>query len=448
MNASARSIHGTLLAWLSIGLVAALAVAGTLTYLRARAEANALFDLQLRQTAASILGMPLRAGAPTAHGEEGLVVQIWDRSGVRVYLSRPPETEGNRLPQRSTPGYSTIDTPAGPYRVFSVIANGQLVQVGQPLSVRNLLAAKLALSTILPLAATAPLVALLVWLTLRRGLAPLDRVAHAVQQRAPGQLAPLPSSGWPREVQPVVDALNGLLERLERALDAQRAFVADAAHELRTPLAALTLQAQLAEREADPAQRDRALDDLRGGLARATRVVEQLLALARTEPGVAERPPEPVALADLARDVVATLSPLAAAKRIDLGVTQADAAVVAGDRDALSTLLANLVDNAIRYTPEGGRVDVAVVGDGDRVDLVVRDDGPGVPPADRDRVFERFARGNEASAPGSGLGLAIVRRIAERHGATLALGEGLHGRGLGVVVALPRSSRAGTLSQP
>ena len=158
-----RSIHGTLLTWLSIGLVAALAIAGALTYLRARAEANALFDLQLRQTAASILGMPLGAGAGAAHGEEGLVVQIWDRAGVRLYLSRPPETEG-RLPQRSTPGYATIDTPAGPYRVFSVIASGQLVQVGQPLSVRNLLAAKLALSTILPLAAIAPLVALLVWI--------------------------------------------------------------------------------------------------------------------------------------------------------------------------------------------------------------------------------------------------------------------------------------------
>jgi signal transduction histidine kinase len=443
---SARSIHGTLLAWLTSGLVLALAAAAVLTYHRARDEANALFDLQLKQTAASIIGMPIAGSgaAPSVHGEEGLVVQIWDRAGVRVYLSRPPGAEAERVPQRSTPGFATIDTPSGRYRVFSVIANGQLVQVGQPLAVRNLLAAQLALSTLLPLAIVAPLIAGLVWLALRRGLAPLKRVAEAVQQRAPGQLAPLSSSGWPREVQPLVDALNGLLGRLDRALDAQRAFVADAAHELRTPLAALALQAQLAERADAPGERQRALSDLRGGLVRATRVVEQLLALAREEPGVVERAPVPVDLGALARDVVGTLAPIAAAKRIDLGVTRADAAELSGDRDALDTLLANLVDNAIRYTPAGGRVDVSVTRGTDATVLAVRDDGPGIPAAERERAFERFARGSETDAPGSGLGLAIVKRIAERHGASVALGDGIDGRGLGVVVRFP--SRAPTRS--
>jgi two-component system OmpR family sensor kinase len=432
------SIRFTLVAWLAIGLALALIAAAVLTYLRARDEANALFDLQLRQTAASLLGMPISGGASFPAGEEGLVVQIWDRNGVRVLLSRPPATDAERVPARSTPGFATIDTPSGPYRVFSVLANGQLVQVGQPLAVRTELAARLALSTVLPLAIIAPLVALLVWIAVRRGLAPLARVASAVQKRTPQQLAPLAASGWPREVVPLVGALNGLLGRLEHAIDAQRAFIADAAHELRTPLAALTLQAQLAQRAESPEAREQALTTLRGGLARTTRIVEQLLALAREEPGVATHALQAVSPAAAARTVVASLAPMAAAKSIDLGVANADDdARARGDPASIQTLWANLIDNAIRYTPSGGRVDVGVARAGRNVVLSVRDSGPGIPPSDRSRAFERFARGADADAPGSGLGLAIVKRIAERHGGGVDLGEGLDGKGLGVVVRLP-----------
>ncbi len=436
----ARSIHATLVAWLAVGLALSLVAAAVLTYQRARNEANALFDLQLQQTAASIIGMPIAGSGPFpgSSGEDGLVVQIWDRQGVRIYRSRPPTPEGERMPEQSTPGFATIDTPSGPYRVFSVLANGQIVQVGQPLHVRSELAARLALSTILPLAIITPIIALLVWIAVRRGLAPLDRVADAVQKRSPSQLAPLDAKGWPREVEPLVEALNGLLGRLERAIDSQRAFVADAAHELRTPLAALALQAQLAEREATPEARERALADLRGGLARATRVVEQLLALAREEPGVASRPFVHVAVAPLAREVVASFAPLAAAKSIDLGMANADDGVrIEGDPDALKTLLANLIDNALRYTPPGGRVDVTVERHDDTVLIAVRDTGPGIPADERDRVFERFARGIAPDAPGSGLGLAIVKSIVERHAGTVALTEGLDGAGVGVLVRLP-----------
>ncbi len=373
------------------------------------------------------------AGSPS---DDGLVVQIWDRQGVRIYRSKPPSSEAERMPERSTPGFATIDTPSGPYRVFSVLANGQIVQVGQPMQVRSELAARLALSTILPLAIIAPLIALLVFVAVRRGLAPLERVANAVQKRSPSQLAPLRAGGWPREVEPLVDALNGLLGRLEHAIDLQRAFVADAAHALRTPLAALSLQAQLAQRDATPDDRALALSDLRGGLARATRVVEQLLALAREEPGVASRPFERVDVAPLAREIVALLAPLAAAKSIDLGMTRADEGLrIEGDPDAVKTLLANLIDNAIRYTQPGGRVDVAVERRGDDAVIAVRDSGPGIPAAERERVFERFARGAAPDAPGSGLGLAIVKRIVERHAGTVALAEGLDGQGLGALVS-------------
>jgi two-component system OmpR family sensor kinase len=430
------SIRRTLAWWLTSGLALALIAAAVLTYGRARDEANELFDLHLKQTAASITGMPIAGSSPQAggFGDEGLVVQIWDGRGMRVYRSKPSAEDEGRMPQRAEPGFATIDTPAGRYRVFSVVAAGQLVQVGQPLAVRAELAAKLAASTVLPLVVLTPLIGLLVGFAIHRALAPLTRVAKAVEHRSPAQLAPLPSTGLPREIVPLVDALNGLLGRLGRSLAAQRAFVADAAHELRSPLAALGLQAQLAERAEDPAARALALGELRGGLARATRMVEQLLALARQEPGVAERPFVPVDLAALARDAVSALSPLAAAKSIDLGLERADTFTVPGDPDALATLLANLVDNAIRYTPSGGRVDV-IVQAAPTPRLVVRDDGPGVPANERGRLFERFARGEGASAPGSGLGLAIVKRIAEHHGARVDLGEGIEGRGLGVAVS-------------
>jgi two-component system OmpR family sensor kinase len=433
----ALSIRRTLTLWLAAGLALALAAAAVLTYLRARDEANWLFDLHLRQTAASLTGLPIAgAGSGGGFGDEGLVVQIWDPSGARVYRSQPAGADDSRSPGRSTPGFATIDTPTGRYRVFSVLAGGQLVQVGQPLAVRDELAAKLAVSTVLPLAIIAPFFALVVWIALRRGLEPLARVAAAVRERTPGQLAPLAATGWPSEVAPLVQALNGLLGRLARALDAQRAFVADAAHELRSPLTALGLQAQLAERAVEDAERAGALAELRRGLARATRMVEQLLALAREEPGVVERPFEPVRLDTLARDVVATLAPLAAAKAIDLGVDRADEVRVTGDAEALATLLSNLVDNAIRYTPEGGRVDVLV--EARPVPRVtVRDNGPGVPASERARLFERFVRGSDVAAPGSGLGLAIVQRIAARHGATATLADGIDGKGLAVVVAFP-----------
>ena len=436
----APSIRTALVTWLAAGLALSLVAAAVLTFQRARDEANALFDLQLQQAAASIIGMPIADSTPFAGTtpDDGLVVQIWDRQGVRIYRSRATPQEGDRLPSQRTPGFATIDTPAGPYRVFSVLANGQIVQVGQPLHVRSELAARLALSTILPLALVTPVIAIFVWVAVRRGLAPLSRVAAAVQKRSPRQLAPLDAGGWPREVEPIVQALNGLLGRLEHALDAQRAFVADAAHELRTPLAALALQAQLVERETTPEARAQSLRDLRGGLARATRVVEQLLSLAREEPDAAPAVFAPVDASALMRETVAALNPLAAAKSIDLGVTRADdAAIVSGDADGLRTLLANLVDNAIRYTPAGGRVDASVEARDASVIIAVRDDGPGIAPAERDRIFDRFARGDAPSAPGSGLGLAIVRRIAQRHGGSVAIGEGLDGRGAGLVVTLP-----------
>jgi len=441
-----RSLRAQLITRLVAGLALAIVVATVATYLRARDEANELFDLQLRQTAASITGMPFASGrigeSPAA---EGLVVQVWDRNGVRVYLPQAGSATGaESMPRGPSPGFATIDTPSGAWRVYSVLAGGQLVQVGQPMAVRRELAASLALRTVVPLLVAAPFVLLIVAFAITRSLAPLTRLAALVGRRTPTQLEPMPETGWPREAVPLVGALNALLARLDAALEAQRAFVADAAHELRTPLAALHLQAQLAERAGNESERAAATAALKAGLARATRMVEQLLALARQEPGVEATAPADVDLAALARDVVAGIEPLAARKSIDLGVEAPPTVALRGDPAGLRTLVANLVDNAVRYTPDGGRVDVAVAVVPDGTTLAVRDDGPGIAPADRERVFARFVRGERSDVEGSGLGLAIVRRVAERHRATVTLEGGLGGRGLGVVVRFPPA--AGSLA--
>jgi len=278
-----------------------------------------------------------------------------------------------------------------------------------------------------------------VWLIVGRGLAPLGRITRWVGERRPDDLAPLPDSGVPQEVQPLVTALNDLLGRLHQALQAQRAFVADAAHELRTPLAALNLQAQLLGRAGNDNERHEALAELQAGLRRATRVVEQLLTLARSEPGGEERPPQPVNLAELARNVTARHLPLAEAKHIDLGIAHIDDhAIIPGDATTLETLLSNLVENAVRYTPDGGRIDVTVGSDHRETWLEVADTGPGIPPAERERVFDRFYRQLGTREPGSGLGLAIVRTIARRHGATVTLLDN-PGGGLRVRVAFAGS---------
>ncbi|NUT13399.1 MAG: HAMP domain-containing protein, partial [Cupriavidus sp.] len=264
------------------------------------------------------------------------------------------------------------------------------------------------------------------WMAVGRGLRPLREIATEVRARDANTLAPLAVRPMPDEIAPLSAALNQLLARLSHAIDTQRAFVADAAHALRTPLAALQLQAQLVERADDGAARDEAIAKLRQGLERLTHLVTQLLTLARQEPGAAVPPHEPVDLHQLAAAVVAEMAQAALDRDIDLGLdgsAGATPAVVRGDADALRILLTNLLDNALAYIPAGGRIDVAVRrgADAGSVELVVSDNGPGIPAEERARVFDRFYRVADAPTGGSGLGLAIVAEIAQSHGARVML---------------------------
>ena len=218
-----------------------------------------------------------------AAGADVVVVQIWNQNGAQLYWSRP----GSPILQRVEFGFSTVATPRGDWRVFNTLIDGNIVQVSQPMRARRELAAGLALRTMLPLLVLLPLLVGLIWITVSRGLKPLNEVAAALGRRSEDALEPLPVRRVPEEVKPLVTALNDLLARLGRALNLQKSFIADAAHELRTPLTAVSLQIQIAERASTDAERAAAFAQLKAGADRAGRLVQQLLTLARSEPGAA-----------------------------------------------------------------------------------------------------------------------------------------------------------------
>jgi two-component system OmpR family sensor kinase len=427
---------------LLIGLVVAVLLVGSLgaglSYRIARSEADAFFDAQLRDAALllrdEVQVFPGGVRVPRAVPEYDFIVQVWSRDGVRVYLSRPYDV----VPGLTGPGLSTVRTRSASWRVFGVETGSGVIQVAQPMEGRERRAARLALRSLAPFAVLVPTLSILIAWIVARTVRPVRGFAEALRRRRPDDVEPFAVAGLPDEVRPVGEALNDLLARLRAALDRERSFLADAAHELRTPLTALDLQAQ-AVVDARDGERDAAIGRLRAGVARVARLVEQLLAIAREQHGAAAA----AALLDLdelVRRTVADFVPLAEAAGIDLGIESADPVRVTGDADALRRLLGNLLDNAIRYTPAGGRVDVAVAREAGvpaRAVVTVTDTGPGIPPDQRGRVFDRFHRVPGTAGTGSGLGLALARSIAGRHGGEVLLDDGPGGRGLRAVLRLP-----------
>ncbi|MFA5241594.1 MAG: ATP-binding protein [Sulfuricella sp.] len=450
MNSLRTKLLVSLLAIIS---VAWLATAGFIYY-DAHHEIDELFDAQLAQSAHVLLaqaGHDLKdarededddgiateiAGAGHKY-ERKIAFQIHDEHGRLLLRSASAPVEP--LARREN-GYAEVTIAGKSWRVYTLkdAGNEILVQVGERHEVRNELAASVALRLLLPLGVTLPVLALLIWLAVGRGLSPLRRISCEVEQRDPSNLAPLEGHGVPVEIAPLLHALNTLLGRLDQALESERRFTADAAHELRTPLAALKIQAQVARRAESEAQRVTALDNLIVGVDRATHLIGQLLTLARLEPTAGSTVMMASCdVAAIARQVLAGLAPAALEKQIELELASPAAATIRGNADMLAILLRNLVDNAIRYTPGHGRVSVSLLVEQGRVRLEVTDSGPGIPEQERQRVFDRFYRILGSDAAGSGLGLSIVKRIADVHAASLALADGEHGAGLRVSVAFP-----------
>ena len=445
------SIRKRLLIWLFSALLLAATSAGIAIYMQTLAGVDEVQDYALRQIAYSMRhSNKFSPPAMEEDRDEGrerhehetalsdndnldFIGQIWNSRG-KLYLASNPDTI---LPRFDKRGIETIHWKQRDWRIFGLSEKGEFIQVAQPLGIRTHIAADIAARALIPIVALVPVLGILIWLGVSYGLSPLQRVTSAIGKRHADAMRPLPEQEQPREIRSLVAALNGLLKRLYDSFEVQKRFVADAAHQLRTPLTALHLQAEMMSRARNESEKAEAFSNLQSGIVRTSRLVEQLLTLVRQQPEVRREDFVKVDLDAIAREVIGEISPLAEAAEIDLGLDSAGNAPVRGSREALTILLTNLIDNAIRYSPDGSRIDVRIGSANAQTILEVEDDGPGIPQEEMGRVFDRFYRGLGVNATGSGLGLAIVRNIVDAHEAKIDLSQGKQGKGLLVRIAFP-----------
>ncbi|HEX4944764.1 MAG TPA: ATP-binding protein [Usitatibacteraceae bacterium] len=437
------SVRGRLIAILLTGLAVVWLGATVATVIEADHEVEEVFDAHLAQKA-SLLA--LRVGeemeeidtehAPVLHKyAKPLSFQVW-KHGTKLLLHSADAPDMRFSPDES--GFSVVTFDDRDWRVFSLwdAKHEHLVQVRDAIKERRHVMVDIMEALAMPLAVALPLFALLVWFAVGRALRPLARVSDEISRRDPKYLAPLEGE-VPSEIAPLVGRLNALLARVQSSLDGERRFTSDAAHELRTPLAALRAQLQVAQGAADAAGRDRAIANALAAGERATHLVEQLLTLARLEHSAWQAVAAPFDLHRVAAEAIGQRAPQALARRIELSLEGEAGAMAMGHAGLAAIAVGNLLDNAIRYSPADTAVTVAVARDGGRAILSVRDEGPGIPAGRREDALRRFTRPEDSGTEGSGLGLSIVARIAELHGAALQLGDAAGGKGLVATLRFP-----------
>jgi len=437
------SLRRRLLGLLLGGVAAAWLVTMVFSYIDAHHEVDELFDAQLAQAAQTLLALAshddgeyIEDLGDVAHKyQRRLRFQIWRADGKLLMRSN----NAPKTPLTAAIGFSEASGDGEHWRYFSQWNEERnlQVQVSENHHIRDDLIGHIAWRLLLPALFGLPLIGFWVWLATRHGLASLDGIARQIASRAPQQLQPVIPATAPEEIRTMLEALNGLFQRVDTALEAEHRFTADAAHELRTPLAALQAQLQVALRARDDNERNRSLGQLQSGLSRASHLVDQMLQLARLDPEFGLPTPQTVDLARLAESVCADLGPQIMARNIDFELHADEHCTVLGQAEWLRVLIRNLVDNAVRYTPEHGQVRVGIRQTNETALIQVSDSGPGIPPDQRLAVLHRFHRLNQDEQPGSGLGLAIVARIAELHGARLELAEATPAPGLSVMVCWP-----------
>lgn len=438
------SVRGRLLAILLGGLLVAWVAAAVAVAVKADHEIEEVLDAQLAQKAAILA---LRADddeeaidtehAPALHKyAKRLSFQVWKR-GARLVLHSADAAGGRFSPEES--GFSTVESDGRRWRVFSLWDRDReyLVQVRDLLRDRDKLVLDILGALAWPLGLALPALALLVWLSVGRSLRPLARVGEEISRRDPAFLEPI-AGDVPAEIGPLVARLNALLARVRDSLDNERRFTSDAAHELRTPLAAVRAQLQVAQGARDSGERDRAIANALLAGDRATRVVEQLLTLARLDHGAWRTAAAPFDLRQAAAEAISQRAGAAAAKGAIVSLEGEGPAMVRGHEGLAIIAVGNLVDNAIRYGPEGGAVTVRVGREAAGFAVRVADEGPGIPASRREAALRRFTRlEGAAGEEGSGLGLSIVSRIAELHGTAVELREATAGRGLEAILRFP-----------
>lgn len=442
-----RSIRSRLLLGLLGSMLIAQMLIYAMVYARIEDEIDDLFDGELERSAFALSsGAGILPVAPrqrkVVNPQEGMVVAVWEGPLMRV------QPRSARLPGVSpaTPlGFSKLTIGRRRWRLFAARSGGRFIVVAQPADVRGSAARQISLRLLLPSLAVVPIAGLMIWLAVSFGLRPLMRITAELCSRSHRDLSPIGSQRLPTDIAPVVHALNDLMLRVGQVIAAQRSFIADAAHELLTPLTALRLQAHLLARADSPGRQREVLSELQGGVSRTLQLARQLLTLARHGADAADRSMAEVDLEQIVRKVVAIHQPLAEARSIRTQVIAASSCVITGHEEALGTMVSSLVENAIKYTDSDGAVRVRLEAGAGRIVLEVEDSGPGIPPEERERVFDRFYRRPGNTASGSGLGLAIAREIATRHGATITLHTSDCLGGLAVRVELDMNGKAGHL---
>jgi two-component system sensor histidine kinase QseC len=437
-----RSLQGRLLV-LVLGLVTAAWLAtAALTWIDVRHELDELLDSHLAQAAALLVVQQTRefedderVDAPTLHRYAPKVAfQVFHEGRLALRSANAPAAP-MLAAGGAADGFRTIDIAGTAWRVFSTRGSEGDVRVfvGEQVRSRNSILWAVLRSSLGPMLFALPVLALAAWWAVRQGVAPLRRLGGTLARRTPDALQPIAVNGAPSEMVPMLDALNGLFTRIAELLESERRFTADAAHELRTPIASIRAQAQVALGATADSERSHALHATLQGCDRATRLVEQLLTLSRLESG-AQHAPVAVDLAALARRVVAELAPSALGKQQVVALDASAPCTVQGDATLLSVMIRNLVDNAIRYSPPGATVNIAVSNEQGAVRLSVDDSGPGMSHADMARIGERFFRVVGSGQDGSGLGWSIARRIAAVHRAALRVARSESLGGLSVEV--------------
>ena len=467
-----RSIRNRTLVLVLGILLLSLSLISWRSYRDARHEIEELFDAQLAQSARLVQGLVMREMEPSARHalqsaldaavnarrnqgvpghdyETKLGFQVYAADGSSVLQSAgAPNGALQELAKAASAspfsalsgGYHDVQLDGHAWRLFLLHdpEDELWILVSERDDVRGELVGKIARRSLLPDLIGLPLLALLIWLAVGWGLRPLAHMAQLLKNRDPDNLAPLLLAPLPQELEPVAASLNRLLQQVNQLVEREKRFIADAAHELRTPLAVLRIHAQNAQQAGSEADRDEALRQLLAGVDRTTRVVTQLLTLARLEPSAQQLRLAPLDMRRLTRDTLAELTPLAIARdqELTLEIDEHGDYSLTGDAASLATLLQNLVGNALTYTPSGGRIEVQLRSTPDKLIIEVADSGPGIAPELREQLFERFVRLGDGQ--GAGLGLSIVARIAELHGATVELLDSALG-GLRAIVRIPRT---------
>ena len=444
---SSISLKQRLLMPVIISVMVIWGVAIAFTYSEAHKEINEVMDAHLAQASVLLVVQSSHeldeidvehADSPHKYSTR-IAFQVWeDGNMLRIHSINAPSHPLANIDH----GFSDSVIDGQTWRVYSTWDDSHeyLVHVAERKDVRNQLATTIASNLLKPVLISLPLLAILLWVSVARGLRPLVKLTQEVAQREPENLASLDTVAAPKEVVPLIERLNLLFARIAASILKERRFTADAAHELRTPMAVIKAQVQVARAASDKAERSHALDNAILGCDRATHLIEQLLTLSRADTldGVVA---ESCSLRNVAIEVVAALAPAALEKNVKLELLVDEDALVNGNPELLKVLLRNLIDNSVKHTISGTSVQVRINRNAGEISLSVSDDGPGIPELEREKVLERFYRPLGTHANGSGLGLSIVKRIAEVHHASLQIAPAKEGQGLQVIVTFRRISR-------